>query len=179
MRVCTASPTPIVSNAPNEPDLTAFRELISAMKTDRTQTLDANTAREVEATVAGFFVALDRSDYDSIIDRVTDDVVWIRPSGTFHGKQAFRKVLETRSRSRVTRHLVPRIDFEGVGKGKVTARFEVLIFEKIFDGEPSLPATISGPSMVLGIEDDLVQEAEGGPWLISRKVGTVIFHIKP
>ena len=148
-----------------------LEDTVIIMEAHRTQALDADMAREVEATVAGFFVALDRSDYDSIIERVTDDVVWVRPSGTVHGRQAFREVLEARSHSRVTRHLVPHIDLEADGTGKVTARFDVLIFEKVFDGEPCLPATISGPSMVLGIEGHLVQQIEGGPWLIERKVG--------
>ena len=148
------------------------------MDTQSFHRLDADTARDVEATVAGFFVSLDRSDYDSILERVTDNVEWVRPSGTAQGRDAFRQVLEARSRSRGTRHLVPHIDLVAHGPGKVTARFDVLIFEKIFDGEPSLPATIAGPSMVLGIEDELIQETTGGPWLIARKVGTIVFHLK-
>lgn len=140
--------------------------------------LTADATRDIEAVVVGFCMALDRSDYDAVLDFVTDDIEWVRPSGTVCGRAEVRQALEARPKSRITRHLVTNIGLVPNSAGMVTARSDLIIFEKTFDGEIRLPAAASGPSMVLGVEDVLVREANGSLWRIARKLTTVVFSMK-
>ena len=140
--------------------------------------IDADTARDVEAAVVGFFRALDRFDDARALDLVADEVEWVRPAGTVRGREAVRQVLAARPRSRLTRHLVANLDLEADGAGSVIARFDVLVFDKAFDGEQALPAAVPGPSMVLSSEDRLIQHGDGGPWRIVRKQPTTVFKIQ-
>ena len=141
----------------------------AAVETDRHRRVDAGTARDVEAAVIGFFVAL---------DRVADKVEWVRPAGTVRGREAVRQVLAARPRSRLTRHLVANLDLAADGASSVIARFDVLVFDKAFDGEQTLPATVPGPAMLLSSEDRLIRHGDGGPWRIVRKQPTTVFRIQ-
>ena len=140
--------------------------------------IDAETAHDVETVVVGFFIALDRFEDARALDLLADEVEWVRPAGTVRGREAVRQVLAARPRSRLTRHLVANLELEADGAGSVTARFDVLVFDKAFDDGLTLPATVPGPSMVLSSEDRLIRHGDGGPWRIVRKQPAAIFKIQ-
>lgn len=139
---------------------------------------DGEAARVIGAVVVGFYVALDGFDDDRALGLVTPDVEWVRAGGTVRGREAVRQVLAARPRSRVTRHLVTNVDVRVHGPAAAQARCDVLVFDKSFDGEPTLPASLAGPSAVLTVRDELVRSAEGG-WQIARKRAATVFNIKP
>ena len=83
----------------------------------------------IERVVVGFFVALDTFDVDRVLSLMTDDVEWVRESGTVHGREEVRRALIARSRQRRTRHLVANVDVRLDAEETAEARCDILVYQ--------------------------------------------------
>ncbi len=134
--------------------------------------MDDNTL--IQRAVVGFFVALDGFDIEAALRIVGDDIEWIRESGTIRGREGVRRVLEARPRNRCTRHLVSNLVIDLLDEHTARARCDVVVYQGSTDS--GLPLAVSGPSLLLTNEDNLVLGPNG--WVIARKTPTTVikFH---
>lgn len=127
---------------------------------------------QIERVVVGFFIALDSFDTDRAVSLVTDDIEWVRESGTVRGHDQVRQALEARPRDRRTRHLVTNIDVSQADPTTARARCDVVVYRGIVDAGNG-PIAVRGPELMLSSVDDLV--LLGGSWKIRKKAPTTIF----
>ena len=129
----------------------------------------------IRAIMIGFFVALDAFDDERALSLLSDDVQWVRESGTISGRDGVRANLASRSRSRVTRHLVANLEIRRFGQDTARARCDVVIYQSDLNACSGYPASIKGASILLSTEDELRKCA--GDWKIIRKQPATIFKI--
>lgn len=135
-------------------------------------TSTADGLLQIHRVVVGFFVALDTFDIDRALSLMTDDVEWVRESGTVRGREEVRRSLNARSRQRRTRHLVANVDVRSGGQETAHAHCDILVYQGMLDVETG-PVSIKGPDLLLSNVDDLVRVS--GHWKIRRKTPTTVF----
>ena len=126
---------------------------------------------QIQRVVVGFFVALDSFDTDRAVSLVTDDIEWLRESGTVRGRQQMRKALEGRAQDRRTRHLVANVEADQSNPDSARARSDIVVYRGIAEADG--PTLIAGPELLLSNVDDLV--LSDGLWQIRKKAPTTVF----
>jgi hypothetical protein len=105
--------------------------------------------REVEQHVYSFWSALDRRDYSSLLDCVTQRCRWLR--GTMiEGHAAIRAALESRPNNLTTRHLISNMRVDADADG-MTARYILTTYMHMAAENESPPYECAPPGLIADI----------------------------
>ncbi|MBS0426350.1 MAG: nuclear transport factor 2 family protein [Proteobacteria bacterium] len=134
--------------------------------------MDRDTKRAIEWDCAQvllrFYDAFDAWDYPCMVALCTDDVVWHRAGKVLAGRPAIVAELELRPANQTIRHVVTNLLVDVRGVSKADARFYLTAYRYQGAGQPSVPAPMQLPALLLIVTARLV--SKHGIWRIAEQV---------
>jgi hypothetical protein len=115
--------------------------------------------------VMAFFRDLDQNSYESLVERLTPDGVWLRQGKVMEGRDAVRQTLSKRSPTGRVHHLITNLMADKITADSCEMRGYMLVV-RYDNGKP-----IEGPAPFSGIENirttHVTLVRKDGRWLIS------------